>query len=536
MVMLRGQGLHRSVCVTVLLLGSVNALATGPDPNAAPAPVPAATSRLVVPGAPQTPASTAFQRATATLGMFSVTAGVLNPSPSGAPLWLWLEPAGTASGEVLVEDVNGTVLWRKPATAVVATGEIAVVPRPSALGVRVVVLGTAGDRAASADMVVIDPRMRALSLPVLVVGGAQAASLAERMRSRTSDRLVHTLPAAALPTAPATFLGVSAVILGPDAEIPDAQGLALKLFNCARGGVMSLAPLSLGGRADCPDPVLVMGSQGQPSASEILGSLKDLQASLGILEERSGTGMGPGADDVDAAGALLARRPSAKAAVGTLALVFLLMASGLYFCRRLAVGQAVAVLITVPLVGGVLVATWRVMSGAELQAVRLVTVDARQGAPVALSRTVEAAWQPHRVEASPTAWVVRPEPSRDKADGDALPSSVEIWDVVEVDGAMSVAPHPGQPEQMMIKIPGTTTPASAVSCGRAPKDAPVPGDPLQQAHGRLLLERCMQHQRGTVGLVEPAWIPAVQKTFGELPATAVQSAWLYLLVPKGGRS
>jgi hypothetical protein len=520
-----------ALLLALLLAPGVGAASGGAD-DVDPPPPPAAS--VTPAGAPLTPSATATQHVTASLGATSVTAGILNPAPSGAPLWLWVEPAGKAAGDLLLEDRDGTILWRLPVARLRPEGQVVVTPRPSTWSARLV-LTDQGARALSGDLVMADPR-RPTSLPVLLAGGPETAALAERMRARAPDRLVHVIPPAALPATPAAYLGVSAIITGVDAVLPTRVLLGLKLFSCARSGVLSLAPQPWPVRGACPDPPVLVGEQGVPSASAILGSLRDLQAVLGILEERGSNGLTPGGDDADAAGGLLARRPSAQAGVGLMVLLLLACGVVAWWGRKLRPTLTLALMFSVPVAGALAMAALALVPRTTAEAIRLVTVDARQGAPVALARVVEAAWTPPRVEASETAWVVRVERPRDSvaAKGQRLPVTVEVWDAVDVPGNWSVRPHPAAPDQLQVSLDQVALPGAALPCGTLPTRANLEGEPVQRSLGKVLLSRCLR-QRGLLVPVDPALLPALHATLGDLPARPAQAGWLYLLERKEDR-
>jgi hypothetical protein len=284
-------------------------------------------------------------------------------------------------------------------------------------------------------------------------------------------------------------------------------------------------PVSLPAHGACPDPPLLLGPQGMPSAQAILGGLRELQATLGILEERGGNGLTPGAGDAEAASALLADRASAKLAVGVVLSALAAVLAALDLARRLPPLAALLALGAIPIAGGGAMAALIWLTPGAPLAVRLVTVDARAGAPVALVRTVEAAWKPHAADARDGAWLVRADPPRR---ADEVPHTVEIWDVVDVPGELAVAPAPGEPAALVMRGPSSEEAPRAFACGSEPEAPALAGGAAQRAQGKLLLERC-RHQRGALAPLVDAWLPQVRRSFGELPAAAAQGAWLYLL-------
>jgi hypothetical protein len=483
------------------------------DANAPPAldadPPPAGASTVGAasedPNGP-TPADSATADVHTKVGDAEATLSLLNPHQAAAPLWLWVKGSGPASSEVRITDPEDRVLWRAGLQGLRERGELVVVPRPNSLltnAVRLVVVNGPG-APKSRELTLFHQKLAQLSLPILVVGGNKALALADKLRARAPDRVIHVIPGSALPRTPAAFLGVTAVVVAQDAQLPAPQANALRLFHCARGGVSTLMPISLPPHLGCMDPPVLVGDNGgPPTADGLLRSLRDLQVTLGLLEERGSPGVfGNTVTDGQAAAALLLSRPPAQAGVLLLLAALLCMGGAIYVIRRFSPVNATITLGLVPLGCAVLVALVGAAFGGGPAAVKLVTVDVKQGAAVALVRTVEVSRGRPAVTTSPTAWVTALAPP--EASIKSQLQVVESVDVMDVPNPMTAVPDPANPQQMAIKV-GTSdaTPAYACRDGGTIKA----GGKVTTAHGKMLLDRCL-NQPGAVGPLNTAWVPA----------------------------
>ncbi|MEW5849746.1 MAG: hypothetical protein AB2A00_13090 [Myxococcota bacterium] len=470
---------------------------------------------------PMSPGNSAVTTVTASQGQVHVTAGMLNPGYGGYPVLMWLEVEGPRVGQVILEDGKGTVVWRKELHAVRRGGELVAVPRPGNMILNLI-LNTGGVRSAPVAISLYNGRQ--LSLPLLVVGGEQSLALAEELRGYAGERPVHWMPPSALPATPAVYLGVAAVVLGPDARIPEKQGLALRLFHCARGGVVSLGNATLPTHGSCQDPPVLVGEHGRVAPHELMEGLREFQVTLGMLEEQTVRGMQP-MTDAQAASGLLAHRPDARMGLATLVLVLLGMAGALYLTRRQRMTRALLVQASVPVVGGVVMAALAFTAGAAPTSVRLVTVDAREGAPVALVRTAEATVGELKAPTSETAWVIRTEPKEETPT-----RTQETWDAVDV-VPLNVSPNASDGSRFTVSVGGPSS--EAFRCGSAPEESDLSARELPEALGRVLLERCL-HMRGVVTPLAEGTVPQLPQTFSALPdGRSMESRWLYVLPQKG---
>ena len=474
-----------------------------------------------------TPAGSAQSQGQVSHGALSATLGVLNPHLGGSPLWLWLEATGP--GEIRVLDPQDRVLWRSGVKTFDGQGQRVVVPRPSGLVLRVE--ASEGDGPGTVrDISLAHARLSQLSLPILMVGGAQTAQLATRMRARAPERVIHLIAPDLLPTSPAEYLGMSAVVLGADAQIPEAQGMALRLFHCARGGVVSLSQQPLSAHGDCPDPPVLVGAAGLPSADQLLKSLRQFQVVLGLLEERGPRDLFQNSlGDLDAAGALLARRPPVRLAMGLMLITLLAMgAVAFFFARRASPRQAIVLLALTPLIAAAAMLSMSWWSGSASELISLTTVDVRSGAHVALFRTVQTFPGRRALDPSlqtPTAWISVVDVSADaRKRGSLLPNAVEVWDAVDVPQPLSVIPDAADPSTWQMRVVGQGS-ARAFDCSQGQKEMAVP-EPAR-SHGAYLLEKCATVQ-GAVAPLQKDWMPAI----AHLAEGAGHSAWVYLLSTK----
>ena len=542
------------LAATLLGLGGGAARADDDDDNAPPAldaPAPAATGSpampMGLPGGPfpgggpaappapppvedgPTPADTATAQVTVQSGNAQATLHVLNPHNSGAPLWLWLEGRGGPTAEARILDPDGRVLWRGGLEPVPEQGELVVVVRPASLMSNTVTLqvsdGATPPR--SRDVNLGHPRVTQLSLPIVVVGGARADAYAEKLRARAPDRIIHTISASALPKLPAAYLGVSAVLLGTDAVLDEPTGTALRLFSCARGGVATLAPVSLPPHGSCPEPPLLTGGAGAPSADALLQGLREFQVQLGLLEERGPPGFFGGAfTDAQAASALLLSRPPARMGVILLLLALALMVVGMQVTRSWRPTRALLALGGIPV--GVAVALGLVgqaFAGGET-AVRLVSVDVRAGAPVALVRTVDVRRFRPDVPQSKTAWVTVLDPPLEEGGVKSQVHITESVDVMDVPVPLAAVADPSDASEMAIRRAG----GDAVRGYACRAQGQVKAEQrVSQALGQMLLDRCTG-QGGVVAPFQTDWIPDVTPLLeGGARGT---SAWVHVF---GGR-
>lgn len=468
-----------------------------------------------------TPELTAAGSVTVSFQGTQATVGMLNPHLDASPLWLWVSAEGQRVADVAVLDGSDRILWHQDVGSVGKRGVLVVVPRPMvhAQATLDVALTVPGAPPQKRPLSLMHARIQQMSLPLLVVGGAESSRLADRLRDRAGERLVHVIPSRSLPAAPAAFLGVGGVVVGADAVVPDEQGRALRLFSCARGGVVMLAPHALPPAMDCADPPQVDGSLA-PDA--FLRALRDHPVGLGVLEERGTPGLlSPAVEDTQAAAALMTGRPPAPLGVGLMLLSLVLMGVAVAWSRRFSAPRALLLMAAAPVAGALVISAVGMAWSSTLDHVRLVTVDARAGARVALVRTVDVSRVRIPPPSSPTAWVFAPS---------QMPGgqtrTVSVSDVVDVipSPTMSVAVDAQDGERSRIKAAD----GNSVAAWPCRSDAEPDGaSAVARAQGLLLKDRCGQ-LRGSVAPVPPDWFPAIAaRLTSDDPRTGV-GGWMYV--------
>ena len=502
------------IVVTALVLGAGAAHAQNEPP---PLDGPALSGPGVGPG------GSAASQAAASAGGLSASVGVLNPHLGGSPLWLWLEAQG--EGEVRLVDPSERILWRSGQRPFSSEGQLVIIPRPPDMAIQLEV--TDGSSApVRRDLMISNQRAQQLSLPVLVVGEGESVQLAQRMRARIPDQFVHHILPDQLPVTPAAYLGVRVVVLGPDVVLQPAQALALRLYSCARGGVVSLSNVQLPPKEGCQDPPLLLAERGVPSAAQLLQSIKNFQSTLGLLDERGPSNIwGAVITDSDAAGALLARRPPWQAGVVGMLLSLLALgaAISLALSRKWRPSVSVAVMALAPILGGVLLVAAGYVLARPLESIALTTVDARAGSRVALVHTMEASRKRRAPDAhgrTATAWVSTMEPTtQSKKEGAALPYVTHVFDVVELPVPLSSIPDAADPAEVLVRVEGSDS-VRGHSCGK--NQVTVSGKDLAGAHGRLLQDKC-KTSRGVLAPLQKSWIPSLA-----VESTDTSSAWVYV--------
>lgn len=463
------------------------------------------------------------QSATATVNVVAggsqVQVAVLNPHLGGAPLWLWVDGEGAPGAQVQLTGDGKAVLWQLPLGRVPKRGMLVVVPRPpmGANSEITVVLTPPGGTPASRPLSLMHPTIQQLALPVLVVGGPQAGRVADLLRERQPHRLVHTMPSASLPTQPAALLGMAAVVVAPDAVMPQAQGRALALLHCARRGVLMLTastPLPL--PEGCAPPP-VMQSDGLPGAAALAGAVRDAQIELGLLEERG---------DTQVAAALLSGRPPAQAGALVLLLCLALLGGAVLLAQKGGAARGLLVMAGAPVLGAVLMLVVGRAWAREVSAVRLVMVDARAGAPVAVVRAVDAAPQPSTPLLSPTAWLATPPVP---PGGARLVHISEWWDMVEVSPA-TVATDNQDGRMVRIRTAAGGS-VQGIPCRLDEKVDTAHG--AAAVHVKALKDRC-RAMRGSLAPVDAALYPSLEAWLKPPAADQAVSAWAYVFEGRGG--
>ena len=196
------------------------------------------------------------------------------------------------------------------------------------------------------------------------------------------------------------------------------------------------------------------------------------------------------------------------------------MGAGIYLLRRLSPLNGTLSLGLVPIACGAVIALVGALFGAGPPSVRLVTVDVKQGAAVALVRTVEVSRGRPDVTTGPTAWVTTLAPSESGVKSQL--QVAESVDVMDVPTPLAAVADPANPQQVAIKA-GTSDATPAFGCrdGGTIKLA----SKVATAHGKMLLDRC-QNQRGAVSVLNSAWVPAAARLVDT--NTDGQSAWVHV--------